>query len=34
MVRGMLGTLYGETAPALAASLAMGDDECVTTVEA
>ncbi len=34
MVKGMLSTIYGETAPALAASLAMGDDSCVTTVEA
>lgn len=33
LVKGMLGTLYGETAPALATSLAMGDDSCVTTVE-
>jgi predicted ArsR family transcriptional regulator len=34
LVKGMLGTIYGETEPVLAASLAMGDDDCVTTVEA
>jgi hypothetical protein len=30
MVRGMLSTLYGETAPEHAASLPQGDSVCVT----
>ena len=34
MVKGMLGTLYGETSPAIEASLPMGDDKCVQTVDA
>jgi predicted ArsR family transcriptional regulator len=33
MVRGMLAALYGETSPETAASVARGDDVCVTTVE-
>lgn len=33
MVRGMLGTLYGDTTPATEASVAQGDDVCVTAVE-
>lgn len=32
MVRGMLGTLYGETRVALSSSRSMGDDRCVTSV--
>jgi predicted ArsR family transcriptional regulator len=31
MVKGMLGTLYGDTCPATALSRAYGDDTCVTT---
>ena len=34
MVRGMLSALYGETSPALEASIPMGDQVCVTAVEA
>ncbi len=33
MVRGMLGTLYGDTKPATEASLALGDSICVTAIE-
>ncbi|MGH9137374.1 MAG: helix-turn-helix transcriptional regulator [Acidimicrobiales bacterium] len=33
MVKGMLATLYGDTSPETAASVARGDDVCVTTVE-
>ncbi len=33
MVRGMLGTLYGETSVDLSSSLASGDDHCVTSVD-
>lgn len=33
MVRGMLGSLYGETSVDLASSKPMGDDVCVTHVE-
>ena len=33
MVRGMLGSLYGETSLEVAASKPMGDDVCVTNVE-
>lgn len=32
MVKGMLSTLYGETAPSTAASLAQGSETCVTVV--
>lgn len=32
MVRGMLGTLYGDSTPAMTASRPRGDDVCVTTV--
>jgi predicted ArsR family transcriptional regulator len=32
MVRGLLGSIYGETTVALASSVARGDDECVTDV--
>jgi predicted ArsR family transcriptional regulator len=32
MVKGMLGTLYGETSPATEASRPMGDEHCVTAV--
>jgi len=32
MVKGMLATLYGETAPETAASRAQGDDACITAV--
>lgn len=32
MVEGLLGSLYGETEVALSASLAAGDDECITAV--
>jgi len=32
MVRGMLGTLYGETQVALSSSRTMGDERCVTSV--
>ena len=31
MVKGMLGTLYGDTCPATAMSRAYGDDTCITT---
>jgi predicted ArsR family transcriptional regulator len=34
MVRGMLSALYGETSPALESSIPMGDEVCVTAVEA
>jgi len=34
MVRGMLSALYGETSPALESSIPMGDQVCVTAVEA
>lgn len=34
MVRGMLGSLYGETVVALSGSVARGDDACVTDVHA
>jgi predicted ArsR family transcriptional regulator len=34
MVKGMLAGLYGETSTAIEASLPMGDDVCVTAVEA
>jgi predicted ArsR family transcriptional regulator len=34
MVRGMLSALYGETSPELEASIPMGDQFCVTAVEA
>ena len=34
MVKGMLGALYGETSPELASSIPMGDEVCVTAVEA
>jgi predicted ArsR family transcriptional regulator len=30
MVKGMLGSLYGETSPATEASIPQGDDVCVT----
>jgi hypothetical protein len=30
----MLGALYGDTSPATESSLPMGDDRCVTAVEA
>ena len=33
MVKGMLGTLYGETNVDLTSSLAGGDDHCVTAVD-
>jgi predicted ArsR family transcriptional regulator len=33
MVRGMLDALYGDTHPSTDASVAMGDDVCVTSVE-
>ena len=33
MVRGMLGTLYGDTAPETEASLPQGDAHCITAVE-
>ncbi len=32
MVKGLLGSLYGETTVALSASVAQGDDECVADV--
>jgi predicted ArsR family transcriptional regulator len=32
MVKGLLGSLYGDTEVALAASVARGDDECITDV--
>ena len=31
MVKGMLAALYGDTEPAIAASLPQGDDVCVTS---
>ncbi len=34
MVRGMLGSIYGQASTELAASMAKGDDVCVTSVEA
>jgi predicted ArsR family transcriptional regulator len=34
MVRGMLGALYGDTTPELESSIPMGDEVCVTAVEA
>ena len=34
LVRGMLGTLYGDATAATQSSLPMGDDRCVTAVEA
>ena len=34
MVRGMLSSLYGDTSPALESSIPMGDEVCVTAVEA
>ncbi len=34
MVKGMLAGLYGATTPATESSLPMGDDVCVTAVEA
>lgn len=34
MVQGMLGALYGQTSAELSASVALGDDVCVTSVEA
>ena len=34
MVRGMLGALYGDTSPELESSIPMGDEVCVTAVEA
>ncbi len=33
MVRGMLGTLYGETSVDLSSSVAAGDEHCVTAVD-
>lgn len=33
MVKGMLGTLYGETSVDLSSSFASGDDHCVTSVD-
>jgi predicted hydrocarbon binding protein len=33
MVQGLLGSLYGETEVALTASMARGDDACVTDVQ-
>jgi hypothetical protein len=33
MVRGMLAALYGDTSAATEASVALGDDVCVTTVD-
>ena len=32
LVRGMLGTLYGETTPEMRSSLPMGDTVCITDV--
>jgi predicted ArsR family transcriptional regulator len=32
MVKGMLGSLYGETSPATTSSRAQGDDTCITAV--
>jgi predicted ArsR family transcriptional regulator len=34
LVKGMLAALYGDTSPATQSSLPMGDDRCVTAVEA
>ncbi len=34
MVKGMLGTLYGDTSPETSSSIPMGDEICVTAVEA
>ena len=34
LVKGMLGALYGDTEPATSSSLPMGDDHCVTEVQA
>jgi predicted ArsR family transcriptional regulator len=34
MVRGMLGALYGDTTPELESSIPMGDEVCVTAIEA
>jgi predicted ArsR family transcriptional regulator len=34
MVKGMLGALYGDTSPELSSSIPMGDEICVTAVEA
>ena len=34
MVRGMLSSLYGDTSPELESSIPMGDEVCVTAVEA
>ena len=34
LVKGMLAALYGDTSPATQSSLPMGDDICVTAVEA
>ncbi|MEY2455653.1 MAG: hypothetical protein QOK06_747 [Acidimicrobiaceae bacterium] len=34
LVKGMLAALYGDTSPATESSLPMGDDRCVTAVEA
>jgi len=34
MVKGMLGTLYGDTSPETSSSIPMGDQICVTAVEA
>jgi predicted ArsR family transcriptional regulator len=34
LVKGMLGALYGETEPATSSSRPMGDDHCVTEVQA
>ena len=34
LVKGMLAAMYGETSPATESSLPMGDDVCVTAVEA
>jgi predicted ArsR family transcriptional regulator len=34
MVKGLLSSLYGETEVELSASMAMGDDSCVTDIHA
>jgi len=34
MVKGMLGALYGDTTPELSSSIPMGDEVCVTAVDA
>ena len=34
MVKGMLAALYGETRPELSSSIPMGDEVCVTAVQA